>query len=90
MPDQVQPPEPDFRTAIANLSNYRAVLSTRFHAVVTASEMQIPCVGMVLDDYYETKMRGALKYSISPLSILNPLRDSPQVAAKWLGSKLGL
>ncbi len=89
-PEHVQPPQPDFRAAIVNLANYQAVLSTRFHAVVTASEMQIPCVAMVLDDYYETKMRGALKYSTAPLSLLNPLRDPPETAAQWLVTKLNL
>jgi polysaccharide pyruvyl transferase WcaK-like protein len=89
-PDSVRPPESDFRTAIVKLSNYSAVLSTRFHAVVTASEMQIPCVAAVLDDYYETKMRGALKYASAPLRLVNPLHDPPEAAAPWLTTKLGL
>lgn len=86
--ENVQPPSPDFRSAVLSLLRYDAILSTRFHAVVTASGMQIPCVAIALGDYYETKMRGVLKHAPAPLLLLNPLRDPPQVAAGWLVQKL--
>ncbi len=89
-PDNVRPPDPDFRAAIVNLSSYRAVLSTRFHAIVTALEMNIPCVAAVLDDYYEAKMRGAARFARSPLSLINPLRDPPRAVAEWVAAKRDL
>jgi polysaccharide pyruvyl transferase WcaK-like protein len=87
-PDRVQTPQPDFRAVIKNLARYEGILSTRFHAVVTASGMQLPCVAINLDDYYETKMRCALKHATAPLSLANPLRDPPEAAAKWLAQCL--
>jgi len=87
-PENVQPPQPDFRSAVLSLRRYDAILSTRFHAIVTASGMQIPCVAIAVGDYYETKMRGALKHAPAPLSLLNPLRDPPRVAAGWLVEQL--
>lgn len=83
-PDNVRSPQPDFRTAILDLSRYEMIISTRFHAVVAASALQIPSVAMVLDDYYENKMRGALKYSSAPVSLVNPLHCPPQIAVDWL------
>lgn len=83
----VLPPEPDFRVAIRNLARYRAVVSCRFHAVVTATVLKLPCVAVVLDDYYESKMRGALKYAPAPLTLINPLRDAPSATSQWLASQ---
>jgi len=87
-PDDVQPPQADFRAAIANLARYRAILSSRFHAVVTGSAIRLPCVATALDSYYEAKMHAALKYAPVPLSILNPARDAASAAAEWLASQL--
>ena len=87
-PDNVQPPQPDFRVAIHNLTRYRAIISSRFHAVVTASAIRIPCLATALDSYYEAKMRAALKYAPVPLSILNPAHDTAKTAAEWLVSRL--
>lgn len=89
-PDKVQQPQADFRLAVANLARYRAILSSRFHAVVTGSALRIPCVATALDDYYEAKMRAALKYAPSPVSILNPARDSAHAPAEWLTGQLPL
>ena len=87
-PANVHLPQTDFRAAVVHLTRFRAIVSSRFHAVVTGSVTRIPCVATALDDYYEAKMRGALKYATSPLSILNPTRDSPESAAEWLGQQL--
>lgn len=86
--ENVQPPQADYRRAILNLARYRAVVSSRFHAVVTASAMRLPCVATALDDYYEAKMRGALKYAPVPLSVVNPTRDSALSPAAWLKTEL--
>ena len=87
-PENVQPPQADYRAAILNLARYRGVVSSRFHAVVTASAIRLPCVATALDDYYEAKMRGALKYAPVPLSVVNPARDSAQSPASWLETQL--
>jgi len=87
-PDAVRKPDADFRAAVVNLARYQAVVSSRFHAVVTASVIRLPCIAIALDDYYQTKMRGALKHARSPVSILNPMRDSFQAAPEWLGTHL--
>lgn len=87
-PDDVQLPQADFRAAIANLARYRAILSSRFHAVVTGSAIGLPCVATALDSYYEAKMRAALKHAPVPLSILNPTRDAAGAAAEWLSIQL--
>ena len=87
-PDDVQPPQPDFRAAIASLARYRAILSSRFHAVVTGSAIRIPCVATALDSYYEAKMRAALKYAPVPVAILNPARDKAQATAEWFANQL--
>lgn len=83
-PSRVRPPQTDFRLAIQNLSRYRAVLSTRFHAVVTASGMGIPCVAMAMDDYYEIKMRAAMKHAPELISLVNLSKQPPEAAAAWL------
>jgi len=85
-PDTVRPPQADYRAAIADLRRYQAIVSTRFHAVVAASAMAIPCLAVVLDDYYLAKMRGALKHAPAPVSLLNPLVDSAPASAQWLDS----
>ena len=87
-PDDVHPPHTDFRAAIMNLARYRALFSSRFHAVVTGSAIPLPCVATALDDYYEAKMRAALKHAPAPLSILSPMRDSPHAAAEWFRRQL--
>jgi polysaccharide pyruvyl transferase WcaK-like protein len=87
-PVAVQPPHRDFRAAVRNLGRYQAILTTRFHAAVTAAGMQTPCVAAVVDEYYETKMRSVLKHAESPLSIVNPLRDPPGAPAEWLAPLL--
>lgn len=87
-PDNVRPPQADFREAIADLRRYCALLSTRFHAVVSASVLDLPCLAVVLDDYYITKMRGALKHAPAPMSVMNPLTDSAPAAAQWLATRL--
>jgi len=87
-PDHVRVPQADFRQAIADLRRYQAILSTRFHAVVAASVLGMPCLAVVLDAYYITKMRGALKHAPSPMTVMNPLTDSPTAAAQWLSAKL--
>jgi exopolysaccharide biosynthesis predicted pyruvyltransferase EpsI len=86
--DGVREPQADFRAAILNLGRYRAILSSRFHAIVTASVARIPCVATTLDDYYEAKMRAALKYAPANVKILRPLRDLPETAAQWLKPQL--
>jgi polysaccharide pyruvyl transferase WcaK-like protein len=87
-PDNVKPPDSDFCAAIRNLTRYRAILSSRFHAVVTGSAIRIPCLATALDSYYEAKMRAALKFAPVPLSIVNPTRDSARTAAEWVASQL--
>jgi len=86
-PEQVLSPEPDFRLAIRHLARYQAVVSCRFHAVVTAAVLKIPCVAIALDDYYEIKMRGALKHAAAPLTLVNPRRDSTAAVSQWLASQ---
>jgi hypothetical protein len=82
--EAVRPPDPDFRKSITDLRGYRAIVSTRFHAVVAGSVLGIPSVAVAMDAYYLAKMRAALKHAPAPVSILNPRVDPPETALAGL------
>jgi polysaccharide pyruvyl transferase WcaK-like protein len=88
-PNAVQAPHPDYRAAIASLGNLRAIVSTRFHALVAASVLEIPCVAVALNDYYEIKMRSALRHARNPIPWLNPTQCSPDALVRQLQQALG-
>jgi len=87
-PEDVHPPEPDYRRAVMLLDRFDAIFSTRFHAVVAASALRRPCVAVGMNDYYDIKMKCALKHSSIPSLHINPLRDSAQSAWQFLSQQM--
>ena len=87
-PNGVQPPTPDFRAAITQLRNFSALISTRFHSVVTASVLKIPCVAIALDDYYEVKMRSVIREASSPILLVNPIQSAPEAAVRFFHERI--
>jgi len=83
-PDNVHPPEPDYRKAITLVRGFRAIVSTRFHAVVTASVFKIPCVAVASDQYYETKMQSAVTRADASLLVLDPVETRTDEVARRL------
>lgn len=77
-PDQVRQPDLDFRHAINNINKYGAVVTTRFHAAVVATALNIPCTAVASGAYYSNKMELALRPG--PLSAAVNMENQPPEA----------
>jgi polysaccharide pyruvyl transferase WcaK-like protein len=67
----------DFRQAIKQLNKYRFIITTRFHAAVSAGALGIPYLSIASGNYYITKMYAAM-HSQTPCLLSNPLIDKPK------------
>jgi polysaccharide pyruvyl transferase WcaK-like protein len=82
----VKPPSLDFRDACRDLSRYSMIASSRFHAVVVANAIGIPCLGVSGGDYYHAKMNAACEGSDKAHHI-RLLDTDPSVAFELLMTK---
>ncbi len=88
-PDAVQTPHSDYRAAVGSLRQFKAIVSTRFHAVVAASVFEIPCVAVAGNEYYEIKMRSAVRQARHPIALLDPAHAPPEVMIRHFQALLG-
>jgi polysaccharide pyruvyl transferase WcaK-like protein len=75
-------PEMNIRRATAAIRSYDFVISTRFHAVVTANALKVPNVAIASGDYYLAKMQCAVHGHENLSSLVNPVGQSPEVLLK--------
>jgi len=87
-PGNVHTPEHDYRKAIMRLRRFQGVLSTRFHAIVTATVLRVPSVAVAMNPYYGIKMQSTLKQSTAPACLVNAHQDTPQAASQFLSRHL--
>ena len=82
-PGSVRHPHIDFRDGCSQLKRYRAIITTRFHAVVVSSVIGIPALAAAEGPYYQEKMKAAC--ASHPASRLADRQTmSPQKAAQWI------
>jgi polysaccharide pyruvyl transferase WcaK-like protein len=55
----VRTPDFDFRDACIRITNYRAILTSRFHAAIVAGVAGIPVIAVADGQYYRSKMNSA-------------------------------
>ncbi|MBF0225410.1 MAG: polysaccharide pyruvyl transferase family protein [Desulfobacterales bacterium] len=55
----ILPPFIDFREALKNLINYDMIISSRFHAIVTASTIGMQSLAIASGEYYISKMKSS-------------------------------
>ena len=67
----------DFRQAIEQLNKYRFIITTRFHAAISAGVLGIPYLSIASGSYYITKMHAAM-HNQTPCFLSNPLIDKPK------------
>jgi polysaccharide pyruvyl transferase WcaK-like protein len=90
LPDgQVLAPTVDFRQAVEIVHGYDLVISTRFHATVTANVLNIPNIAIAVGDYYRAKMNAAKLGFESICSLINPVSQSPEDFLNICKGKLG-
>lgn len=77
-PERVLAPVVDFRRAVEIVRGYDLVISTRFHATVTANVFNIPNIAIAVGDYYQAKMTAAKLGFENTCSLVNPLCHSPE------------
>jgi polysaccharide pyruvyl transferase WcaK-like protein len=77
-PDHVLAPIVDFRRAVEIVRRYDLVISTRFHATVTANVFNLPNIAVAAGDYYHAKMNAAWLGYENICSLVNPARQSPE------------
>ena len=70
-------PEMDIRRATAAIRSYDFVISTRFHAVVTANALKVPNVAIASGDYYLAKMKCAVHGHENLSTLVNPASQAP-------------
>lgn len=78
-------PFADFRDAVKNLSNYRAIITSRYHAAVVASSLDIPCFAIASGEYYATKMKAALRGENAARTVVLETQ-SPESITEMLGA----
>jgi len=76
--EHVQAPVMDFREAVGRVRGYDLVISTRFHATVTANAFNIPNVAIAAGNYYQSKMSAARLGFESISQLVNPAGQPPQ------------
>lgn len=85
-PALVRHPCLDFREACAQVGRYRTIISTRFHAVVTANVLKVPALAVADGAYYQTKMHAActghVDAGVADIRIL-----APGQAALWISER---
>jgi len=74
----VRAPVMDYRQAVGMVRDYDLVISTRFHATVTASVFAIPNVAVAAGNYYQSKMSAARLGFESISHLVNPASQSPE------------
>ena len=72
----IKAPEPDFRMAVAQVAQYRLIISCRFHAIVAASLYGVPHIAIASGAYYKQKMAAALRSDSTPGCIIDPEKDA--------------
>jgi polysaccharide pyruvyl transferase WcaK-like protein len=77
-PRRVLAPVVDFRRAAETVLNYDLVISTRFHATLTANVFDIPNIAIAAGDYYQAKMSAARLGYEGACSVINPAIQSPE------------
>ena len=82
-------PEMDVRRATAAIRSYDFVISTRFHAVVTANALKVPNVAIASGDYYLAKMQCAVHGHENLSTLVNPVAQSPEVVLQLARSIFG-
>ncbi len=75
---QVLAPVLDFRRAVEIVRRFDLVISTRFHATVTANVFSLPNIAVAAGDYYHTKMSAARLGFENICSLVNPATQSPE------------
>jgi polysaccharide pyruvyl transferase WcaK-like protein len=60
-PNDVIVPDLDFQAACARLSDFDAIISSRFHAIVVGNAMGISTFAVCDGEYYDRKMEAATK-----------------------------
>lgn len=76
--EHVLAPIVDFRRAVEVVSSYDLVISTRFHATVTANEFNVPNIAIAAGNYYQAKMRAARLGFENTCSVINPTSQPPE------------
>ncbi len=77
-PRQVLSPTADFRQAVEIVRGYDLVISTRFHATVTANVFNLPNIAIAAGDYYRAKMSAATSGFESICRLINPTSVTPR------------
>lgn len=75
---QVLAPVLDFRRAVEIVRRFDLVISTRFHATVTANVFSLPNIAVAAGDYYHAKMSAAKLGFENICSLVNPASQSPE------------
>ncbi|MBI5154162.1 polysaccharide pyruvyl transferase family protein [Candidatus Poribacteria bacterium] len=82
----VPAPSPDFREIVRQVAEFEVIVSSRFHAVVSARAAGVPAFAVASGPYYEPKMRCALVGPGGTAELVLPGRDTPEaIAARVLG-----
>jgi polysaccharide pyruvyl transferase WcaK-like protein len=75
--EHVLEPTADFRRTVETIRSYDLVISTRFHATVTANVFDIPNIAIAAGDYYQAKMSAARLGFESTCSLIFPASQRP-------------
>lgn len=85
---QVDPPRMDFREAIRSLTSMDVIIATRFHAVVAARVLHIPCLAISTGKYYNAKMATAVSPNEPWCRLVDPTDCSATAAAESVAAIL--
>jgi polysaccharide pyruvyl transferase WcaK-like protein len=87
-PGRVLAPVVDFRRAAETVLNYDLVISTRFHATLTANVFDIPNIAIAAGDYYQAKMSAARLGYEGACNVINPASQPPEDLLNICNGKL--
>jgi polysaccharide pyruvyl transferase WcaK-like protein len=86
--NKVLQPEMDVRRATAAIRDYDLVISTRFHAVVTANALKVPNIAIASGNYYLAKMQCAVQGHENLSTLVNPVVQSPDAVLQLCSNAL--
>jgi len=80
----VKPWTGNLREAVETVCGFDAIVSARYHAVVTANAIGIPNIAVAGGTYYQIKMQAAKRPQDHQCWVVNPHTESPEEAARQL------
>jgi len=86
--EHVFAPVMDFKHTVEIVRGYDLVISTRFHATITANVFNLPNIAIAVGDYYQAKMNAARLGYENISSLINPASQPPAELLKMCKNKL--